>query len=69
MADREFVQIDVGGDGSCFYRAVYGAARHHPNGGILEQLYACLMGQGLRNVIGIGNKNADRHALEFVMNE
>lgn len=67
--EREFVQIDVGADGSCFYRAVYGAARHHPNGGILEQLYACLMGRGLRNVLGIGNKNADRHAAEFVTNE
>ena len=68
-ADKEFVQIDVGADGSCFYRAVYGAARHYPNGGVLEQLYACLMGQGLRNVLGIRNNNSDHHANEFVNNE
>jgi hypothetical protein len=67
-AEREFVQIDVGGDGSCFYRAVYGAARHHPNGGILERLYACLAGE-LRNVLGLRNANAERHMVAFVENE
>lgn len=68
-ADREFVQIDVGADGSCFYRAVYGAARHHPNGGVLEGLYACLMGQGMHNVHEIKKANVARHAADFVNNE
>lgn len=69
MAEREFVQIDVGDDGSCFYRAVYGAARHHPNGGILEHFYTCLAGGfGLHNALGLHN-NAARHMAEFVENE
>jgi hypothetical protein len=68
MAEREFVQIDVGADGSCFYRAVYGAARHHPNGDILEHLYSCLAGE-LRNVLGLRNENAERHMAAFVENE
>jgi hypothetical protein len=66
--EREFVQIDVGSDGSCFYRAVYGAARHHPNSGILENLYSCLAGE-LRNVLGLRNANADRHMAAFIENE
>lgn len=38
---REFVQLDVEGDGNCFYRAVYGAAKYHPYG-ILERFLMCL---------------------------
>lgn len=38
---REFVQLDVEGDGNCFYRAVYGAAKYHPYG-ILERFLGCL---------------------------
>lgn len=38
---REFVQLDVEGDGNCFYRAVYGAAKYHPYG-ILERFLECL---------------------------
>jgi hypothetical protein len=40
-APREFVQLDVEGDGNCFYRAVYGAAKYHPYG-ILERFLLCL---------------------------
>jgi hypothetical protein len=69
MAEREFVQIDVGDDGSCFYRAVYGAARYHPSGGILEHFYSCLVGGfGLQNMLGLRN-NAARHMAAFVENE
>jgi len=63
------VQIDVGSDGSCFYRAVYGAARYHPSGGILEHFYSCLAnGFGLHNILGL-RSNAARHMAAFVENE
>ncbi len=79
MAEPEFVQIDVDGDGSCFFRAVYGAARYRPdesdknkgpNNAILKRLYDCLVGGfGLRNIIGLRNANIALHEAEFINNE
>lgn len=40
-ASTEFVQLDVEGDGNCFYRAVYGAAKYHPMN-ILDRFLLCL---------------------------
>lgn len=40
--DDDFVQVDVPGDGNCFYYSIYGAAKYHVDPTTLDKLLACM---------------------------
>ncbi len=39
--DDDYVQLDVPGDGNCFYYAIYGAAKYHADPSIYGKLLTC----------------------------
>ncbi len=39
--DQVFVEIEVEGDGNCFYRSLYKAAKYHPDAGVFRRVLAC----------------------------
>ena len=39
--DDDYVQLDVPGDGNCFYYAIYGAAKYHTDPSVYGKLLAC----------------------------
>ncbi len=39
--DDDYVQVDVPGDGNCFYYAIYGAAKYHADPSIYGKLLTC----------------------------
>jgi hypothetical protein len=40
--DDDYVQIDVTGDGNCFYYSLYGAAKYHADGTTYDKLLTCM---------------------------
>jgi hypothetical protein len=40
--DDDYVQMEVTGDGNCFYYSVYGAAKYHADSTVFGKLLACL---------------------------
>jgi hypothetical protein len=39
--DQVFVEIEVEGDGNCFYRSLYKAAKYHPDASVFGRVLAC----------------------------
>jgi hypothetical protein len=39
--DQVFVEVEVAGDGNCFYRSLYKAAKYHPDAGVFGRVLAC----------------------------
>jgi len=40
-AEQVFREVDVAGDGNCFYRALYKAAKYHPDAGVFRRVLDC----------------------------
>ena len=40
-AEQVFREVDVAGDGNCFYRALYKAAKYHPDASVFGRVLAC----------------------------